>query len=92
MTEPGPRPLEPGMLLLDPDYHGHPQLWTVKTAGKKSASVIAGFVFGSVIARLRVGHVPDGWKVLDSSALAVELAERGANIPIQERADSERVQ
>lgn len=30
----------------------------------------------------------DGWKVLDSSALAVELAERGANIPIQERAAS----
>lgn len=75
-TPPHPlTPLEPGMLLLDPDYMGRPQLWTVKTAGKKSASVIAAISCGSMTARLTVGHVPNGWIVVDTDTLARKLAE-----------------
>lgn len=74
MAETEERPLEPGMLLLGglQGVAGEPldSIWTVKSAGKRSATIIKHSERVSATASLRTNSLPPGWRILNNRALA----------------------
>jgi hypothetical protein len=65
--------LEPGMLLLDPN-DGRPQVWAVKSAGQRQATLIAHYGSCYCDAKLKGNTVPTGWRLVNNAPLAAHLA------------------
>jgi hypothetical protein len=64
--------LEPGMLIVDPDYNGRPQLWTVSKVAKRSTTLLAHYGTCYAEAKFNAVTLPENWKILNGESLARE--------------------